>query len=75
MPALTADQRIKSFLTLHLRLATCSTGLMRGNAGEAVRRDLARLDELSPAELNRMCNELDRVGVPWPKVKGERHHE
>lgn len=65
----TADTRIRAFLKPHMRLAMCATGLMRGAAGAAVRRDLARLDELSSGELKAVCNALDRVRTPWPKSK------
>ena len=73
----TADQRIRTFLEAHIRLAMCATGLMRGEAGAGVRRALARLGELSGEELEIVCMELDRVGVPWPKavsVGEDREH-
>ena len=53
-----------------MKLALCATGLMRDGAGVAARRDLARIEALSPAELDAVCAALDRVQVPWPKLKG-----
>lgn len=64
------DDRVRAFLAGHMKLALCATGLMRGEAGAGVRDALARLDELSGAELGAVCAALDRVGVPWPKARG-----
>lgn len=67
-----ADHRIRAFLAQHMRLAMCATGLMQGEAGAGVRRALARLDEMSGAELEAVCAALDRVfareRLTWPKA-------
>ena len=66
-----ADALIRAFLEAHMRLALAATGLIRGEAGGAVRRDLGRLQDLAGAELQAVCNALDRVRCPWPKSKGD----
>ena len=66
----TADQRCRAYLRTHLRLATCATALLPGGAGGGIRRALARLDELSGAELSAVTDALERVKCPWPKAKG-----
>ena len=68
----TADQRIRAFLAMHMRLAMNATGLMPGDAGAGVREALGRLGELSPAELQGVTDALDRVmakeRMKWPKA-------
>lgn len=70
MTAPTADQRIRAFLGAHMRLALCATAMVPGAGGAGVRRALARLDELSGAELSAVTDFLDRVRCPWPRAKG-----
>ncbi len=65
----TAEDRIRAFLAHHMRLAMCATGLMQAEAGAGVRRALARLDELSGAELEAVRAALEKVQTPWPKPK------